>query len=187
MKFLFDFIPIIAFFLLYKQFGIFVATATTAAIAVLQTILYWLKHRRFDYLLLGSTLLIVILASVTLIFRDEMFIKWKPTAISWLFAVAFLASQLFGKKPLIQLTLESIVSRTQEQAIILPQQVWQHLNLFWILFYTLLGFVNLFVIYHYDTDTWVNFKLFGMLGLTFAFVLAQALYLSRQLSKHSHE
>lgn len=105
--------------------------------------------------------------------RDETFIKWKPTILNWLFGAAFLGSQFIGKKPLVQRMLETNFS--------LPDGIWGRLNLIWIVFFVIMGVVNLYVAYSFDTDTWVNFKLFGMMGLTIAFVIAQAFYLARYL------
>ncbi len=183
MKFLFDLLPVLVFFIVYRCFNLYAATAATIGVSVLQTAYYWMKHRHVDYLLLATTLLIVIFGSMTLVFHNEMFIKWKPTAISWLFALAFLLSPWFGsKKPLIQLMLASTLKRMSQEEYELPVFLWQRLNAWWISFYTALGAVNIYVAYHYDTSTWVNFKAFGLLGLTFVFVFAQLTYLSRYLA-----
>ena len=113
------------------------------------------------------------MGGLTLYLQDEQFIKWKPTVINWLFGLAFLGSQFVGEKPFV----ERMMSGNLE----LPSFVWKRLNLSWATFFILLGSVNLFVIYHYDTETWVNFKLFGMLGLTVTFVFLQAIFLSRYI------
>jgi intracellular septation protein len=102
-----------------------------------------------------------------------MFIKWKPSVINWLFGVVFFASQFIGEK--------TIIERMMSQAIDIPAPIWIKLNTAWSLFFISVGFVNLYVVYNYDTDTWVNFKLFGMLGLTFTFVILQSLYLAKYI------
>jgi intracellular septation protein len=187
MKLLFDLLPIIVFFSLYKLINIYAATAATIAVAVLQTALYWFKNRQIDYLLLITTCLIVVLGTTTLLLHNEIFIKWKPTAISWAFALGFIGSHFIGKKPLIQLTLETASLRSSNQHLILPSATWRKLNWAWGLFYLFLGAINLYVVYHYDTDTWVNFKLFGMLALNVIFILIQTFYLTKYLSGTHHE
>jgi len=173
MKLLFDFLPIVIFFIAYKFYGIYVATGAAIGISLIQVVIHWVRHRHVPTLQWVSLLLLIVLGGGTLLLHNEMLIKWKPTALNWAFAIAFLGTQLFSKKPLIQ--------RLMEKNISLPQTVWTTLNLSWTLFFIIMGAANLFVAYHFDTDTWVNFKLFGMLGLTIAFTLLQVIYLSRHL------
>lgn len=173
MKMLFDFFPILLFFAAYKLKGIYVATAVAIVATLLQVGYLWWRHRRVEPMHLVTLGMIVIFGGATLYLHDEQFIKWKPTVINWLFGVAFLASQFVGDKPFIQ--------RMIAASIALPQPVWYRLNLGWALFFLVLGAINLFVVYNFDTDVWVNFKLFGMLGLTVAFALLQAVFLARHL------
>jgi intracellular septation protein len=171
VKVLYDFLPVLLFFVAYKLFDIYVATGVAILASLVQVGVLWWKHRRVETMHLVTLALIVVLGGSTLLLQDEMFIKWKPTAVNWAFALVFLASQYVGKKPLAR--------RMMEKAAELPEAVWLRLNWSWVGFFLALGAANLYVVYHFDTDTWVNFKLFGMLGLTLLFVLAQALYLSR--------
>jgi Intracellular septation protein A len=117
--------------------------------------------------------LIIILGGATLIFHDETFIKWKPTIVNWGFALVFLGSHFIGKKP--------IVRRLMDQALYLPEKVWNRLSYMWVVFFIFSGIANLYVAFNYDTDTWVNFKLFGLMGLTLAFILVQGVYISRYI------
>lgn len=171
MKFLVDFFPIILFFVAYKLGNIYVATGVAMLASLLQVIGSRYTQGRFEKLPLITLLTLMILGGATLLFRNELFIKWKPTALYWLLALFFLATHLIGNKPLIQ--------RLIEQNIQLPQKVWYRLNLSWVIFFTALGFANLYVIYHFDTNTWVNFKLFGTLGLSFVFIIFQGLYMAK--------
>lgn len=173
MRLLFDFFPIFIFFIVFKIAGIYVATGTFLIATCIQMGVYWYLHRRFEQIHVITFVLGLLLGGATLMLHDEMFIKWKPTAIYWAFSLTFFATQLFGKKTLIQRMMESKIS--------LPHPVWQRLNLSWGLFFALMGTLNLYVIYHFDTNTWVNFKLFGLLGLTFIFVVIQALFLGRHI------
>ena len=171
MKFLFDLFPVLVFFVAYKLANIYVATAVAIAASALQVGGFWLKHRRVENMHLLTLALIVVLGGATLLLQDEMFIKWKPTAVNWLFAVVFLGSQYIGDKPLVR--------RMMEKTVTLPETIWNRLNLSWAVFFFAVGAVNIYVVYHFDTDTWVNFKLFGIVGLTLVFIVAQALYMSR--------
>jgi intracellular septation protein len=175
MKFLFDFFPILLFFIAYKTHGIYAATAVAIVASFVQVAIYWFQHRRFETTHLVTLALIAVFGGLTLALQDETFIKWKPTVINWLFGVVFLASQYIGQK--------TIVERMMGATISLPAFVWPRLNLAWALFFIALGFANLYVMSYFDTDTWVNFKLFGMMGLTFAFLIAQGFYLTRYIQE----
>lgn len=173
MKFLFDFLPVLVFFIAFKLYDIYIATAVAIAVSVIQTGWLWIRHRRIERMPLFTLLLIVVLGGATLILQDEYFIKWKPTAVNWLFAAVFLGSQWIGQKPILQ--------RMLGENLQLPAPVWLRLNLAWVGFFSTMGLVNLYVAFNFDTDTWVDFKLFGMLGLTLIFVAAQAFYLARHI------
>ena len=175
MKFFFDFFPVLLFFIAYKVYDIYVATAVAIGASFLVVAFSWLKNRRVEPMHLIMLALLVVMGGATIYLQDERFIKWKPTLVNWLFGIAFLGSQFIGKRPFIE--------RMLTQSISLPAKVWQQLNLSWALFFILLGSLNIYVAFNFDTDTWVNFKLFGMLGLTIAFTLLQALFLSRYLPK----
>lgn len=171
MKFLFDFFPILLFFIAYKLFDIYVATASIIAATFVQVGVYWLMHRRFQTSHLVTLVLVAIFGGATLLLHDPNFIKWKPTVLNWLFAAAFLGSQYIGGK--------SLVERMMDHAVILPASVWRRLNLSWVAFFIVMGGANLYVAFNFSENTWVNFKLFGILGLTLLFVLLQGVFISR--------
>lgn len=173
MKLLFDFFPIILFFISYKFYDIYVATAVVIAVSFLQVFVYWLKYRRIDRMLIITCALVTILGGITLVLHNEIFIKWKPTVIYWLFAVAFLGSQYLCQTSLIKRMLESNIS--------LPEPIWKRLNYGWVCFFFTMGLTNLIVVYNFSTDVWVNFKLIGIVGLTILFVILQAIYLARHI------
>lgn len=175
MKLLFDFLPILLFFIAYKTYDIYVATIVIMIAVIVQVGIFRLRHKRFETMHLVTLGLIIIFGGATLLLQDEMFIKWKPSVINWLFAGVFFASQFIGKQPLVK--------RMMGGAIAMPSHIWTRLNLAWSLFFLVLGFINVYVIYNFDTDTWVNFKLFGMLGLTFAFVIIQGLFISKYIQE----
>ncbi|WP_353571384.1 septation protein A [Candidatus Albibeggiatoa sp. nov. BB20] len=174
MKFLYDFFPILLFFIAYKVYGIFVATAVAIAASFAQVTHYRIKHKRFETMQLVTFGLITVLGGATLILHDENFIKWKPSIVNWLFAVAFLGSQWIGEKPLIQ--------RFMDQHIQVDEpKVWTVVNLSWVGFFIFSGLLNLYVAFNFSTDVWVNFKLFGLMGLTFIFVIIQGIYLTQHV------
>lgn len=175
MKFLFDLFPVILFFIAYKVFGIFTATAVAIGATVIQIGWVWFRHRKVDTMLWVSLAIIAVFGGATLYLQDETFIKWKPTVLYWLFGSTLLVSALLFKKNLIRAMM-------QEQ-IELPDRVWARLNASWIAFFVLMGFANLFVAFTYSTDTWVNFKLFGGMGLMLAFVVAQGAMLSKYVEE----
>ena len=171
MKILADLFPIILFFIAYKLGDIYLATLVAILASGVQVLWSRYHNGRFEKLPLITLATLIVLGGATLILRNELFIKWKPTAIYWVLASAFLISQFIGKRPIIQ--------RLIEQNISLPNRVWQQLNISWAIFFVLLGCANLYVVYNFDTNTWVNFKLFGTMGLTILFIIAQGIYISR--------
>lgn len=169
MKMLFDFFPVLLFFAAYKTYDIYTATAVLIAASAIQTIGHRLVKGRFEKSHVITLVLVALFGSLTLVLHDEVFIKWKPTAINWLFTLIFIGSHFIGEK--------TVIERMMGGNITLPASVWNKLNMAWAIFFALLGALNLYVAFSFDTDTWVNFKLFGLMGLTFAFIIAQSLYL----------
>jgi len=171
MKFLFDLFPVILFFIAFKLQGIYVATAVAIAASFAQIGWLWLRGRKIDMMLWVSLAIIVVFGSATLLLHDEMFIKWKPTVLYWLFASVLGGSALIFRKNLIR-------SMLAEQ-IQLPDPAWTKLNFSWAGFFACMGVLNLYVAFNFPTDTWVNFKLFGGMGLMLAFVIGQGLFLAK--------
>ena len=171
MQFLYDFFPIIIFFTVYKLAGIYAATGSAIIVSFAQVVLHWFKHKKFSNMQVITFLIVLFLGGATLILHKPIFIKLKPSIIYWLFAAVFLGSHLIGKKPLIRYMMD--------KKIALPDKIWSYLNFSWVIFFTTLGFANIYVVYHYTTSTWVNFKLFGILGITILFVVIQAFYLAK--------
>jgi intracellular septation protein len=173
MKFLFDIFPVLLFFLAFKIWGIYIATAVAIAATFVQVGWSWTRHRKVDNMLWTSLAIIVVFGGATLWLQDETFIKWKPTVLYWLFGSILLGSDLLFHKNLIRAMME--------KQITLPAQVWRKLNLSWVMFFALMGGANLYVAFNFPTDVWVNFKLFGGIGLMVVFVVAQGLMLSRYI------
>lgn len=180
MKFLYDFFPILLFFVAYKLYDIYVATGVAMVAALVQSLSYRIKHGRFERMHLVTLGLLLVFGGLTLALHDPVFIKWKPTVINWLFGVVFAASAWIGDKPLVR--------RMMDHAITIDDAaVWTRLNWAWVAFFLAMGALNLYVAFNFDEATWVNFKLFGLIGLTFVFVFGQAMYLSRHMPAEDAE
>jgi intracellular septation protein len=172
MQFLVDLLPVIAFFVAYKLAGIYVATAVLIAGVLAQTATSWLRHRKVSPMLLTSAALVLVFGGLTLLVRDATFIMWKPSIVNWLFAAAFFVSQYT--------TGPTILQRMLGENVTLDAASWRRLNLMWVAFFLTAGALNLFVAYRFDEATWVNFKLFGLMGLTLAFALGQGVWIARK-------
>ncbi len=173
MKFLFDLFPVILFFIAFKTYDIFVATGVAIAATLLQIGWVWLRHRKVENMMWISLVIITLFGGATLVFQDELFIKWKPTVLYWLFSSILLGAQLFWGKNLIRTMMEKQIE--------LPDSAWQKLNLSWIVFFIFMGCINLYIAFSFSIDTWVNFKLFGSMGLMLVFVILQAVMIRKYL------
>lgn len=173
MKFLFDLFPVILFFVAFKFFGIFTATAVAIVATLVQIIYVKLRHGKVEKMLLASGVIITLFGGATLLFKDPTFIQWKPTILYWLFAASLLVAQfLFNKNPMRAM---------MEKQISLPNNVWAKVNIAWSALFVALGFLNLYVAFNYSQDTWVDFKLFGITGIMLVFIIGQTLLLSKYL------
>ena len=172
MKFLFDLFPVILFFVAFKFAGIYVATATAIAATFVQIGWVLARGRRVTNMQWASLVMIAVFGGATLVLQDETFIKWKPTVLYWTGGLAFLGGLAFGK---------NLIKAVMGEGIELPEPVWFKLCIAWGVFFLFKGALNLWVAYNFSTDTWVNFKLFGGMGLMFAFIIAQAFWISRYL------
>lgn len=186
MKFLFDFFPLIAFLLAFyfpedREQGIYYATATIIVASLIQVCLYWLFYRRWEKMHVVTLVVVLIFGGLTLWLRDDQFIKWKPTIVFWIFATVMLGSQFIGKRNIIQRILTM-----SDDSIDMPAHAWSILNLSWVIFFTVVGILNLYVAYHFSTEIWVNFKVYGITVLNLVFIVGQVFYMYRFMD-HSEE
>ncbi|MDR3433730.1 MAG: septation protein A [Rouxiella aceris] len=173
MKQLLDFLPLIVFFVFYKLYDIYVASGALIAATALALILTWLKYRKVEKMTLITFVMVAIFGTLTLVFHDDLFIKWKVTVIYVLFSGALLFSQLILKKPLIQ--------RMLGKELTLPDTVWGKLNIAWAIFFLLCGLANIYVAFWLPENVWVNFKVFGLTVLTLLFTLLSGIYIFRHM------
>ncbi len=175
MQLLFDFLPLIVFFAAFKTYDIYVATAAIMVVMTLQVAFQWLRTRKVSNMLLISTVLVVAFGGLTLALRDAIFFQWKPTIVNALFAVAFLGSHFIGDR-------KTITERIMGHAITLPRTVWSQLNIVWIVNFLILAIANIYVVYNFSEEIWVDFKVFGTLGLTLVTALGQAAWIAMNVS-----
>jgi intracellular septation protein len=173
MKFLFDLFPVIVFFAAFKFADIYIATGLAIAATFAQVAWVWFRHRKVDNMLWVSLAIIVVFGGATLLLRDETFIKWKPTVLYWAFGAALAIARLVFRKNLIRTMMRD--------QVVLPDPVWDRLNWSWVGFFVAMGVLNLFVAFRFSTDAWVNFKMFGGMGLMLAFALAQGVFLAKHV------
>lgn len=195
MKFLFDFFPVLLFFLVYKFFGnmpaevflianqipfininadnpkdaIYLATLILIFATIIQNLLHYVIYARFEKMHVVSLAMLIVFGSMTLAFKSPDFIMWKVSIFNWVFALVFLGSQFIGEKTLVE--------RMMGQAIDAPKAIWLRVNWAWVLFFFAIGLINLYIAYNFSEAFWVDFKLFGVLGLTFVFMIGQIVYL----------
>jgi intracellular septation protein len=176
---LIDFVPVLLFFAAFKIYGIYVATTVGIVATALQVVLTrWLRHR-FDKQQVITLIIFSVFGGMTLYFHDPIFVKWKPSIIFWVFGVVFFFSQFIGAKPLAQRMLEGML---EGQAHTVPKLIWTRLNIAWSVFFLFLGTLNIYIAYTYSTDTWVNFKVYGIMSILLTFSFIQAMCLTRYLS-----
>ena len=178
MQLLLDYLPILFFFGTYVVTkDIFAAIVAIMIVAPLVLAAQWFLTRKLNRMTAISTLLVVGFGGITLLLDNPVFFYWKPTVFYWLFALACLISQFFGAKTIIQRMMQA-ASQGSETSIELPPDKWRTLNLMWIAFSVLAGGLNIYVAYTFSESTWVNFKLFGLLGLTVVFLVIQSFWMA---------
>lgn len=177
MQLLVDYIPIVAFILAYFYKDIFFATGVLMAVMPVVLVLQWLMTKKINKIYAASTVLVLLLGGATLAFKNPTFLYWKPTVLNWLIAAVFLGSQWIGDKTVVQRMLGNAAELGPDQ--------WIRLNQIWVVFFIIVGGVNLYVAYTFSEAFWVKFKLFGMLGITLVFVIIQSLWLTLATQKNA--
>ena len=173
MKQFFDLIPLLVFFAVYKFYDIYTATAALMVVTVLQIAITWFTLRKLEKMHLITLAMVLVFGGFTLLFHDDAFIKWKVTVINLLFSAALLVSQFVLKKPLIKQMLGKEMQ--------LPDAIWSRVNLAWAGFFAVAAATNTYIAFHLPQEVWVNFKVFGLLGMTLLFTVATVFYLYRHL------
>lgn len=180
MHVLFEFLPLVLFLGVYMYKGIYAAIATLMIAMPVGFLIKYIRTKRVDRMYLWSTAFLLIFGGAALYFRNAQFIYWKPTAFYWAVSIAFLLSLWIGEKPLVRRFLEMTGELPTEK---ISAKEWRALNLVWVVFFAAMGAANIYVAYNFSEQFWVNFKVFGLLALTFAFMLGQGVWLMCKLGR----
>lgn len=176
MQFLLDFFPLVLFLGAYLQFGdLYLALKVLMVAMPVAFLIKWRMTGKIDKMVLGSTALLLVMGTATLVFHNPMFLFWKPTVFYWAVAVAFLGSQFIGQKTFVERLFGTIGQ--------VPKRVWAPLNIAWVLFFIASGFLNLYVAFNFSEEFWVKFKVFGFTAITFVFIMLQMFWLLRHVEK----
>ena len=179
MALFYEIFPVFLFFLAFKFYDIYIATVVGIVTTLVQVIMTRAWKGKWDRKQLITLVVFLVFGGMTLYFHNPIFVKWKPTVVFWVFALAILISQFFTQKPLMQRLMTNMLQENDT----VPMHVWKRLNLIWALFFIVLGGINLYVAYYFSNDTWVNFKFYGVTSALFLLSIFQAFYLTRYLSE----
>lgn len=174
MKQLIDFLPLVVFFVCYKLYDIYVASGALVVATALTLTLTYFVYGKVEKVSLVTFVMVAVFGTLTLVFQSDLFIKWKVTIIYALFSFGLLFSQFILKQTLIQKMLG--------KELTLPDVIWRRLNLGWALFFLVCGLLNIYIAFWFPQDVWVDFKVFGLTGLTLIFTLISGIYIYRHIS-----
>ena len=174
MQVIFEFLPLILFLGAYLYKGIYFAIGTLMIAMPIGFLIKYLRTRKVDKMYMWSIIFLLVFGGAALYFRNAQFIYWKPTAFYWAVSVAFLLSLWIGQRPLVQRFLEMTGEFPTDK---ISRVEWRRLNYIWVAFFAVMGIANIYVAYNFSEQFWVNFKVFGLLALTFVFMLAQGFWL----------
>jgi intracellular septation protein len=175
MNMLFEFFPLLLFFGTLILKDIYTAVAVLMITMPLGLLVKRIRTGSLDKMYMWSTVFALFFGGLTLYFRNPYFTYWKPTAFYWAVGIAFFVSTWVGEKTLAQRFFGLVEGLDLEK--IAPRQ-WRRLNLVWVLFFAIAGVLNIYVAYNYSEKTWATFKVFGLMGLMFVFVLGQTLWIA---------
>ncbi len=188
MKQLFDFFPVLVFAGVYFfTKDMILATGVLIGASAIQLAFDYARRRQVEKVHLYTFLILLVFGGFTIFLNDPVYIKWKPTVVNWLFALVFLGSQLLGKETLLEKMINGLLKQAPHLEIDLPRSHWPWLNLTWVMFFIMLGLLNLYVAFNYDEDTWVTFKLIGLTLLNLGFFILQFVHLSRYMTEVNSE
>ena len=174
MQFLADYFPLLLFFAAFKLWDIYVATGVAIVASVAQIAYFRWRRGKVEVVHWLSLAIIAVFGGATLLLHDETFIKWKPTVLYSLFGLTLATGKVIFQRDLLALLLKDLV---------LPSAVWTRLTWSWVGFFAAMAVANWYVAFHFSTDTWVNFKVWGGIGLFLLFALAQGIALARHISE----
>ncbi|RLV58857.1 septation protein A [Parashewanella curva] len=178
MKQILEFLPLIIFFLVYKFFDIYVATGALIAATLIQLIVTYLLYKKIEKMLLVTFAMVAIFGTLTIVFHDDNFIKWKVTLIYMLFAGLLIGSQLMNR---------SIIKSMLGKEIEAPEKIWRNLTFYWAAFFSVCAAINIYIAYNFSLETWVNFKVFGLTILSIINLVGTIAYLYPHLPQEEND
>lgn len=182
MQLFYEIFPVFLFFLAFKFYDIYAATVVGIAATVLQVIATRAVTGKWDRKQVITMAIFILFGGMTLYFHNPIFVKWKPTIVFWIFAIAILFTQIFTRKPMMQRMMEGAM----QPSAVIPSQIWRNINMMWAVFFMMMGAMNLYVAYFYSNDVWVNFKFYGISVSILLVSIIQALYLVRFMAEKEH-
>lgn len=188
MKQLFDFFPVLVFAGVYFfTKDMILATGVLIGASAIQLAFDYARRRTVEKMHFYTFLVLLVFGGFTIMLNDPLYIKWKPTVVNWLFAIVLLGSQVLGKETLIEKIITGLLKQAPHLEIDLPRNHWPWLNLCWVMFFIMVGLLNIYVAFNYDEDTWVTFKLVGLTLLNLGFFILQFIHLSRYMREVNSE
>ena len=184
MNLLFEFLPLILFLGAFFYKGIYFALVVLMIAMPIGLLVKYVRTKTFDKMYFWSTVFLLAAGALTLYFRNPYFLYWKPTVFYWVIAVVFLGSFWIGDKPLVQRFFGLVEGMPLER---ITSQQWNKLNVIWVVFFVAAGILNIYVAYNFSEATWVNFKVFGLMALTFVFMLAQTFWIANLIGGDSSD
>lgn len=179
MNMLFEFLPLVLFLGAFFYKGIYFALVVLMVAMPVGLIVKYLRTRKFDKMYFWSTVFLLVAGALTLYFRNPLFLYWKPTVFYWAIAVVFLGSTWVGDKPLVQRFFGMVEGMPVDK---ITETQWTRLNITWVVFFVGMGILNIYVAYNFSQETWVKFKVFGLMALTFVFIVAQTLWMANRIA-----
>ena len=184
MNLLFEFLPLILFLGAFFYKGIYFALVVLMIAMPIGLIVKYVRTQTFDKMYFWSTVFLLVAGALTLYFRNPLFLYWKPTVFYWVVAIAFLGSFWVGDQPLVQRFFGLVEGMPLGK---ITRAQWNKLNIVWVLFFVAAGLLNIFVAYNYSQETWVKFKVFGLMAITFVFMLVQTFWIANLIGDDDHE
>lgn len=175
MTLLFEFLPLILFLGAFFLKDIYFALVVLMIAMPIGLLVKFVRTQTFDKMYFWSTVFLLVAGTLTLYFRNPLFLYWKPTVFYWVVAAVFLGSLWVGDRPLVQRFFGMVEGMPIDK---ISRAQWNKLNIVWVLFFIAAGILNIYVAYNFSEATWVKFKVFGLMALTFVFMLAQTLWIA---------
>ncbi|MCL1160313.1 septation protein A [Shewanella chilikensis] len=178
MKQLLDFLPLVIFFAVYKFYGIYVASGALIAATALQLVVTYLLYRKLEKMHLITFAMVAVFGTLTLVFHDDTFIKWKVTIVYALFALGLGVSQLLNKP---------VLKGMLGQELKVADKIWAQVTWYWVSFFIVCGLINIYVAFSLSQETWVNFKVFGLTAVTLLNTIATVVYLFKHIPEEQRK